>query len=271
SIFRAPLGGALLVAEVLYRKDADPAVAAKALPAALVGYGVFGLFFGYGPILGRHGAAPIGGGAGLVAVAVIGVLCGLTGRAYAAAFYRVLRRADAAARTTTRRLALPALGGLVVGTLGLLVPGVLGTGYGLMQALMDRDVLLGMSLWTVLLLAPAKLAGTALSIGSGGSGGLFGPGLVMGAGVGALVWRVADGLGAAPYQPTAFIVVGMAACLGPVVRAPLAVLVMAAETVGDATLLVPTALGVLCASWVMGDVTIYRSQPDHRGDVTPGR
>ncbi|HSA51951.1 MAG TPA: chloride channel protein [Yinghuangia sp.] len=267
AIFRAPLGGAILGAEMLYRRDADPSVVAKTLPAALVGYGVFGLFFGYGPILGAHHADAVGGPVGVVLIAAIGLACGVTGRLYAAVFYAVHERVEAAARTTARKLLFPALAGLVVGVVGLFVPGVLGTGYGLMQAVMDRDVLLGLSLWTVLLLAPAKLAGTALSIGSGGSGGIFGPGLVIGAGVGAAVWRIAEDTGHAPDDPTVFIVVGMAACLGPIVRAPISVLVMAAETVGNASLLAPGALGVVCAVWVVGGVTIYRSQPDKRTDV----
>jgi CIC family chloride channel protein len=174
---------------------------------------------------------------------------------------------EARARTTARRLLFPAAAGLVVGGVGLCVPGVLGTGYGIMQAVMDRDVLLGLSRWTVLLLAPAKLVATALSIGSGGSGGIFGPGLVVGAGVGAAVWRIAESAGHAPHDPAVFVVVGMAACLGPIVRAPVAVLVMAAETVGNATLLAPGAVGVVCAVWVVGGTTIYRSQPDRRTEV----
>ncbi|MCF2527069.1 chloride channel protein [Yinghuangia soli] len=267
AIFRAPLGGALLGAELLYRKDADASVVAKALPAALVGYGVFGSVFGFGPIFGYHPDADIGGLGGLLLIATVGLLAGGAARVYATMFILVHNRTNAAARTTTRRLVFPAAGGLAVGAFGLWVPGVLGTGYGLMEGAMNREVLLDLSLWAVLLIAPAKIAGTALSIGTGGSGGVFGPGMVVGAAIGASVWRIAEGLGYGPNDPTMFVAAGMAACLGPVVRAPLAVLVMTAETLGNATLLAPGALAVLCAIRVLGDTTIYPSQPDKRADV----
>jgi CIC family chloride channel protein len=66
---------------------------------------------------------------------------------------------------------------------------VLGTGYGWVQKGLGPE-LLTIPLWIVLLLPFAKILATALSIGSGGSGGIFGPGMVIGAFLGAAVWRV---------------------------------------------------------------------------------
>ncbi len=70
-------------------------------------------------------------------------------------------------------------------------------------------------LWIVLLLPFARILATGLSIGSGGSGGIFGPGMVIGAFVGAAFWRllqaVAPGVG---HDPAPFVIVGMMCCFG---------------------------------------------------------
>lgn len=264
SIFQAPLGGALLGAELLYRKDMDARVLPKALIATCSGWLVFGACFGFAPVLGRHTGHVHWGVRELLLVVAVGLLSGVAGRLYAVSFYAVHNLVEARARSLFARLATPVCAALVVGGLGLVVPGVLGTGYGLMEALTDRRVLLDIPLALVLLIPLAKIVGTSLTVGSGGSGGIFGPCLVVGAGVGAAVWRLAEPHGLAPDSPLPLVVVGMAACLGPVARAPLGVLLMAVEMVGDASLLGPGILAVLCASVVTGDTTLYRSQPDHR-------
>ncbi|MGA4539359.1 chloride channel protein [Uniformispora flossi] len=273
AIFRAPLGGALLAAEMLYRRGADLRVLPQALVSAVFAQLVFGMCVGSGtligvdPLLGVHGvrhgsdSGGIGGVGAVVALAVVGVAAGAAGRLYAACFCGVHDRVAAWARSAPRLMLTAATGGLLAGALGLLIPGVLGTGYGLLPALMDHDVLAGVPWWVVLAIPAAKLCATSVSVGFGGSGGVFGPGLVIGGGVGALAWRVAEPLGMAPHDPTVFVVVGMAACLGPIVRAPIAVLVMAAETIGDAGILGPGIVGVLAAAAVVGDATLYRSQP----------
>jgi len=86
----------------------------------------------------------------------------------------------------------PAIGGLLVGLLGLLIPQILGSGYGWAQLAADRESLLHIPLWIVLVLPIAKIVATSLSIGTGGSGGLFGPGIVIGGFLGAAVWRLAS-------------------------------------------------------------------------------
>ena len=86
----------------------------------------------------------------------------------------------------------PAIGGLLVGLLGLLIPQILSSGYGWAQLAADRESLLHIPLWIVLVLPIAKIVATSLSIGTGGSGGLFGPGIVIGGFQGAAVWRLGE-------------------------------------------------------------------------------
>ncbi|WP_158103986.1 chloride channel protein [Streptomyces carpinensis] len=260
AIFRAPLGGALLGAEMLYRKGMDAKVLPKALISSVAGWLVFGACFGFTPVLGSRPGQAVSGVGEFALVAVVGVVAGGAGRLYTACFYAVHTRVERRARGLLARIAAPTVGALLVGGLGLLVPGVLGTGYGLMEAVTQRQLLLDLPLTVVLALPLAKIVGTALTVGSGGSGGIFGPGMVVGAGVGAALWRVAEPLGIAPHSPLVPVAVGMAACLGSVAHAPLGVLVMVAEMLGDASLLGPGILAVLCAQAVTGGTTLYRSQ-----------
>ncbi|WP_078940800.1 chloride channel protein [Streptomyces sp. XY152] len=265
AIFQAPLGGALLGAELLYRRETDARVLPKALVAACAGWLVFGACYGFAPVLGRHSADGPGFGAGdFVLIAVTGLLCGLAGRLYTGAFYAVHLRTEERVRSLPARIAAPVAAALFVGVLGLLVPGVLGTGYGLMEALTDRELVAGLPVVLLLAIPLAKIAGTALTVGSGGSGGIFGPCMVVGAGTGALAWRLGEALSLPSAGPLPYVVVGMAACLGPVANAPLGVLVMATEMVADASLLGPGMLAVLCASAVTGRTTLYRSQLERR-------
>jgi chloride channel protein, CIC family len=268
AIFNAPFGGALLGAELLYRKDMDARVLPKAVVAAVAGWLVFGACHGFAPVLGRH-AGGVGGAGGFVLVVLVGLAAGGAGRLYTASFYAVHTRVEARARRLPARIAAPTVAALLVGGLGLLVPGVLGTGYGLMQALTSRNLLLDLPLVVVLAMPLAKIAGTALSVGSGGSGGIFGPCMVVGAGVGAAMWRLSEPLGIAPHSPLVLVAVGMAACLGPVAHAPLGVTVMMAEMLGDASLLGPGLLAVLSARAVTGGATLYRSQLE-RVEDEPG-
>lgn len=97
----------------------------------------------------------------------------------------------------------------------------------------------------VLILPLAKIVATSLSIGTGGSGGIFGTGIVIGAFVGAAIWRLGDLVGAPglPDSRAVFVVVGMMACFGSVAHAPLALMIMVAEMTGVGQRLLPGSAG----------------------------
>jgi CIC family chloride channel protein len=128
-------------------------------------------------------------------------------------------------------------------------------------------LLLTLPLWLVLALPFAKILSTSLSIGSGGSGGIFGPGMVIGSMVGASVWRLAFGhLPAVPDSPAPFVIVAMMALFGGIAHAPLAVMLMVAEMTGNLSLLAPAMVAVGLASIVVGKNTIYTSQLETRAN-----
>jgi len=263
AIFRAPLGGAVLGVELLYRDDVEVEALIPSLVASVVGYGVFGsITGGFSPIFGYHHGFDLHSAAQLLLYVVLGVAAGLVGRLYVTCFYRTT---GLVTRAPGPRWLKPAMAALVVGIIGLGVPGVLGTGYGQVQASLDRQQL-GLPLWVVLAVPFAKILATSLSIGSGGSGGIFGPGMVIGGATGAALWRLLLLLGLAPHDPVPFVIVGMTACFGAIAHAPLAVMLMVAEMTGNLALLAPAMVAIAFAVLVVGDTTIYRSQLGTRAD-----
>jgi CIC family chloride channel protein len=261
AIFRAPLGGAVMAAEILYLHDLEVEAIIPGLIASIVGYTVFGAFFGFEPIFGAQPDIALESPIQLPYYAALGIACGLVGIVYAKSFYGI---SNAFHRLRFPRWVKPAIGGLAVGVIGVALPQVLHTGYGWVQVGMSQD-LLGLPLWVVLVLPFAKIAATALSIGSGGSGGIFGPGMVIGGFVGAAVWRVSYGvLPGLPADPAPFVIVGMMALFGGIAHAPLAVMLMVAEMTGNLSLLAPAMIAVALSTALVGDQTIYRAQLPNR-------
>ncbi|HET6794765.1 MAG TPA: chloride channel protein, partial [Acidimicrobiales bacterium] len=262
AIFRAPLGGAVLGGELLYRDDVEVEALIPALVASVMAFAVFGAAEGYNPIFGSVGGYAFSG-KHLPYFAAVGIAAGLMGRLYASTFYSGTALFH---RIRVPAPLKPAIGGLVVGLVGLAVPEVLGTGYGFLQQAMGGQM--GrLSLIVIVALPFAKVFATSASIGSGGSGGIFGPGMVIGGFTGAAVYRllapVAPGI---PHQPGAFAIVGMVACFGAIAHAPLAVILMVAEMTGSLSLLVPAMIAIALAVLVVGDTTIYRSQLRNRAE-----
>ena len=270
AIFSAPLGGAVLAADIVYRDDFEYPALLPGVFASIVAYAIFGAIFGYQPLFaipgGYHFHQPIQ----LVWFAIIGLLAGGIGLLYSTSFYGVV---DLSKRLPVSRMLRPALGGLIVGCMALALPEVLGTGYGWVQKALSGD-LTHTSLLVVLLLPFARIVATSLSIGTGGSGGVFGPGMVIGAFTGLAVWRVlepfAPGVG---HDPAPFVIVGMMAVFGGISRAPIAVMLMVAQMTGSVALLAPAMVAVAIAWFVVGrfDDSIYRSQLRTRADSPVSR
>jgi len=270
AIFGAPLGGAVLATEIPYRDDVDPGALLPCFIASIVAYVIFGAAEGFTPLFGFNTSYRFDDPAHLAWFALIGVLGGLVGLLYAKGFYGFVAGFG---RLRVPRWVKPAVGGLLVGTLALAIPEVLGTGYGWVQQGLSAQ-LLRLPLWIVLLLPFARIVATGLSIGSGGSGGIFGPGMVIGAFVGAAVWRlfepVVPSMG---HDPAPYVIVGMMCCFGSIARAPLAVMLMVAEMTGSLAVLAPAMIAVGLAWFIVrrGDDTIYRSQLRHRSDAAAQR
>lgn len=268
AIFKAPLGGALLSTEILYLEGFEIQALVPSFIASLIGYTIFASYAGYTPVFGWMSQQVSFHPITLLYYSLLGVLGGLIGILYVRTFY--------ATRNYFRKLNMPkwlkpAVGGLLAGIIGLFLPQVLGMGYGWLQLGMLNNPL---PLAITLLLIFAKILSTSLSIGSGGSGGVFAPGLFIGGMLGTGLWQLLHRVVAyVPASPAPFIVVGMMALFGAVARAPLAVMFMVGEMTGGYALLVPAMIAVGIAYVLVGNNTIYESQvptpvdsPAHRLD-----
>ena len=157
----------------------------------------------------------------------------------------------------------PALGGAGVGLFAFFLPEVMGTSYGVVQQSLDGHLPL-LVLGAIVI---GKILTTSLTVGSGQSGGVFGPAIVIGAALGGLVGEISNQFFGWPSPPVgAFVIVGMAGFFAGAANTPMSTIIMVSEMVGNYHLLVPT-LWVSTISFVLvRRSTLYRSQVSRRSD-----
>lgn len=269
AIFGAPLGGAVLAASIVYREDFDYRSLVPGFITSGTAYAVYGSILGFEPLFGTVVTGYVFDPVQLGWFVLIGIVAAAIGYAYARVFYGTVALT---ARLPGGIVVKPALGGLAVGLLALLIPQILASGYGWVQLAAAKDSLMTIPLWIVLVLPLAKIVATSLSIGTGGSGGIFGPGIVIGGFVGAAIWRLADltGLPGIPEGPGVFVVVAMMACFGSVAHAPLAVMIMVAEMTNSFSVL-PGAMITVGIAYLLisrSSVSIYKAQRLNRDSDT---
>ncbi|HEU5438880.1 MAG TPA: chloride channel protein [Ktedonobacterales bacterium] len=265
AIFKAPFGGALLSAEILYKRDFEADALFPSFVASVIGFTIYGVWAGWTPIFGTGGHFSFEHPLSLLGYLVLGITAGLVGLLYPKTLYGLRAHFH---RLRIPNMLKPALGGLLVGIIGLFIPEALGMGYGYVQFSINGDYL-HLAAWLMAVLVFVKILATALTIGSGGSGGVFGPGMVIGGFLGGALWAALNALApglVAGTNPGAFAVVGMGAFFGGIAKAPLAVILMVVEMTGEFSLLAPAMLATMVAYLVSGETSIYENQVPTRLD-----
>jgi CIC family chloride channel protein len=232
AIFRTPIGTAVFAIEVLYGgMEFETSALLYTLVASGVAYSVNGIFVGFKPLFSLSFAtAPQLSQYGWYLA--MGACAGVVASVLPSAFYGMR---DAFKKLPIPTWTKPGLGGLGVGLLALELPQVLGGGYGWIQLAMRGELALKL----LLILVGAKLLAFALTVSSGGSGGVFAPSLFVGAMLGGACATLF-------HQPPAiFVVVGMAAVFGAAARVPIATMLMVTEMAGGYQLLVPAGFAVM--------------------------
>ena len=255
AIFHAPLGAALFAPEVLYREtEFESEAILPCIVSAIVASSIFDKYFGRTALFfpGPVDFAPVE----LLPYAIFAVICALVGYVYVKLFYDVVR--DRIFKKVPIPKALkPALGGLMLGVIALQVPQVMDGGYGWIQAALNGKIFWG----TMFLLALMKILATCCTISSGGSGGVFGPSIFMGAMLGGAFGYLGHQL--APgwvVHPNAFILVGIGGFFAGVAKVPIASIIMACEMCASYTLLVPLMLVATISYLLLGKVSLYEKQ-----------
>lgn len=267
SIFRAPLAGALFAAEVMYRDpEFESEIIIPAGIASVVAYCVFCMVFGWGALFVTpefNFRNPLELGPYLVLAMVLVAV----GFLYVKSFYGITRFFRALKLPNHIK---PALGGLCTGAIGFFLPYTLAFGYGMAQKALDNEL----GITVLLLLAFGKILTTSFSIGSGGSGGVFGPSVVIGGALGGAVGQVFHYLmPGVVTQPGAFVIVGMAGFFAAVSNAPISTIILVSEMTDSFHLLLPSLLVCSVAYLAAQRWTIFGRQvkskiqsPAHTGE-----
>jgi chloride channel protein, CIC family len=232
--FAAPLAAVLLAVELLLfewkPRSMIPVALASATAAAARRY-----LIGLGPLFPVPPHPIFIGPAGLAGCAAAGLLAGALSGGLTVAVYAA---EDAFKRLPIHWMWWPALGGLVIGLGGLVFPEALGVGYDTIAALLQGDVPRRIILGVLVV----KSIIWSVSLGSGTSGGVLAPLLLMGGALGGAEAMVFPDLGVG-FWP----LVSMGAILGGTMRSPFTGIVFALELTHDVNMLLPLLVAVTLA------------------------
>ncbi|MGI9004761.1 MAG: chloride channel protein [Streptosporangiaceae bacterium] len=262
--FNAPITGVFFGVEIILREFSIEAIFTVML-SAMVADLVARQFLGDAPFLsGLPPGISLHHLSSYLLVAALAVIAALIGLAFKNVLYKT---EDICDRLWGSRpeWARPAVGGVALGVLLLAIPQMYGVGYPVLY----RAVGGGYALWFLIVLAAAKMVACSLTIGIGGSGGVFAPSLFVGATSGMAFGEIAQhAFGPAAGQPALYAVVGMGAVFASAARAPLTSVASVVEMSGDYTLTLPVMLAVAIAtalSRALSYGTIYTTKLLRRG------
>ena len=254
--FNAPIAGAIFALEVILGKFTTRyfgAVVISSVSASIVGRA----FLSDKPAF-TVPAYPFNSIAELPIYLILGLLSGIV----AVLFIRVLYRLEGFFDEWQFSPALKAaIGMLLTASIALILPGreVLGPGLEFIGEAIAEDFSLPLGLMAALLIL--KLLATSFTLGAGNSGGVFAPGLFMGAILGGIVGTVAHNLWPnVALNPGAYAIVGMAAVFAGAARAPITAVLIVFEMSNDYKLILPlmfaTVLATFLAEFILAE-SIY--------------
>ena len=260
--FNAPIAGALFAVEVILG-EFGAAQFGPIVVSSVVATVVARAWHGNVPAFAPP-ACTFASAWELLPYALLGLLCGFVSFAY-------IRLNHAAERFFENRPAWPpavrpALGGLLVGLLGLAVPHVMGDGHWL-----ANDAFAGRFPGLLLLaLVFAKMLATSVTLGSGGSGGVFSPALAVGALLGAWLGQLVDPLLGARFGGlAAYALVGMGGLVAGSMLAPITAILMVFEITSNYSIILPvmlvSILSTALVSRLTGHLSIYTFKLDRQG------
>ena len=226
AIFRSPIGTAIFAIEVLYSDmEFEGEALLYTMLGSVVAYAFNAVFVGWNPLFNIPRSLLVTHFIDYIWYIALGLISGVVGVIIPLIFYYTR---DLFKKIPIPHHFKPAIGALGVGLLALAFPQVLGGGYGWIQKAING----GLAIQLLFVLTIAKLIAFALTVSSGGSGGVFAPTLFVGAMLGGFLAHVFN------QPPAAFVVVGMAAVFGSTARVPIATLLMVTEMTGGYDLLV---------------------------------
>ncbi|MBW4042576.1 MAG: chloride channel protein [Acidobacteria bacterium] len=267
--FNAPIAGVFFALELLLRDFAARsfgAVMLASITASIVGRSMLGNApFLHLPTMGT--ASPWE----YALFAILGLLAGALGMGFTRVLYLIEDTCDRLWRGP--EWLRPVVGGVLIGGILLVLPQMYGVGYPVLDAGVRGRYAIGF----LLILLVGKVIATSLTLGVGGSGGVFAPSLFVGAMFGEAFGLVVSHIDPSlAGQASVFALVGMGAVLAGTTRAPITAGIMLFELTGDYNVILPLLLAIILAtatSRLLGKDTIYTLKLRRRGidlDVPAG-
>jgi len=266
--FNTPIGGAFFALEVILGRFMTPKfgfVIISSVTADIISH----IFLGAQPSFGVISYTMVSYWE-LLPYALLGVSSGLV----AVAFIRLLYKCeDIFSAWHIPEYLKPAIGGIGIGLIGLYSYDLLGVGYGdvywVSSMGVDQALVGEIALQSLIILVILKLVATSLTLGSGGSGGIFAPSLFIGAMLGGAFGTVAHQLFPSQIAPSgAYALVGMAAVFAGTAWAPITAIIMLFEMTTDYTIILPLMITVVISRLVsrsLSHETIYTLKLIRRG------
>jgi CIC family chloride channel protein len=175
---------------------------------------------------------------------VLGLFCALVAVTFTKTLYRMEDIFDGLKFPEYLKAAM---GGLILGVISLLFPQILGVGYGAIDLSLSQSY----AWWLMLVLVLCKILATSITIGSGGSGGIFAPSLFIGAMAGGFLGSIVHNfLPSVTASPGAYSIVGMGAVVSATTHGPLTALLMLFEMTGDYKIILPLMITCIISNIV---------------------
>lgn len=248
AVFHAPIGGAIFALELPYKNDLEGRAIVPASLSSVAAYLVYLPIIGTAPVFTLPTAMTTFTIEDVPVFLLIGLLAGVVGIGFVV-LQRFIR-----SRFRVARLALhwkTAIGGLMVGTVGLFLPQVMGLGLTTIQTVL----LGGFTVTSMLILLPMKIVATSITVGSYGSGGVFTTSLLSGACLGGLVASLLN------LQPVPlYMVVGMGAMVAGVTKTPIGAAIIVSEMSGGYHLFIPLVIASIVGYIATGNYAMYENQ-----------
>ncbi len=250
-IFNAPLAGMFFAAEIILLGTYEISSFAALVISSALATVVCRAYYGEVPAFPIPDYQMVNPFVELPLYCLMAVLVGILAVGHIHLFYYVR---DKFLALPIHNQVKPILGALVVGSIGIFFPQVMGDGYEYIEMSLAGDAIV----WVMLVLIFLKSVATAVTLGSGGSGGVFAPSLFIGAVLGGAFGGVVHSL-FPEYTATsgAYATVGIGAFLAASTHAPLTAIFLLFEMTGNYMIIVPVMLTA-----ILGTVTSSKFYPD---------
>jgi CIC family chloride channel protein len=272
AVFRAPFAGGILSAEVFYKEDFEVEALIPGFVSSIVAYIVAGFFVGYEPLFKTEVVFPKFTTKEIADYIVLGIVSAFIAKFMIFTFYSV--------KILFKNLKIhpilkPAVGGFLAGICGILTPLAVGNSYGWIQMFMNGNFLY-LSFPLILLSVPLVILSFSFTLGSGGSGGVFGPSLVVGGITGASLSILFNSLlGSSIFSPEMMTIVGMISVFTAAASAPLSTIILVSEMTRGYDILPYALLSLVIAHNLAGfEKTLFEYQllnrlesPFHRDEL----